>query len=90
MFGHRYFGARYYGPRYFGGSGAVVVSYRATILVNGIITKIKTADLGTGKKAVVYVSNRWRQRQAAEGTPIIFDPATNRLRLLQVSETLEI
>lgn len=70
--------------------GPVVTVFRATILKNGIMNKITTAQLGTGLKPIVYVSDHYRQRNASEGTPLIFDPIINRWRLLRAGETLEV
>ncbi len=64
--------------------------YKATVLLSGVISKIPQAQVGTGLKPIVWVSNRFRQRQASEGTPLIFDPITKRWRLLQAGETLEV
>lgn len=62
--------------------------YPATILSAGKLATIPAAQLGTGKKPVVYLSGRLRQRATTEGTPIVF--VNGRYRLLAAGETLDI
>ncbi len=69
-------------------STGVAGHFRALILVGGLLRLIPDADLGTGKKPIVYIASRLRQRQVAEGTPIVL--ANGRIRLLQAGETLDI
>lgn len=68
-----------------GGGGATIP---ATILVNGVMVPIKPGQVGTGKKPLVYVNGRIRQRVASEGVPIV--RVNGRYRLLAQGETLGI
>lgn len=61
---------------------------RALILVGGLLRVIQDADIGTGKKPIVYIDARLRQRLAAEGTPIVIDGG--RIRLMLATETLQV
>lgn len=65
---------------------AVAVARKACILLNGELVVIPDNLLGTGKKPIVWISGRLRQRVASEGTPIVF--VNGRYRLLKSSETL--
>jgi hypothetical protein len=92
MFGRRYFGGRYFAPRYFGdGDNTSAGIYNATILVDGKLEMVPSSELGLGHRPIVYVGGRFREVLAgSEGVPLIFDPVTNRWRLLDVSETINI
>lgn len=62
---------------------------KCTILTTGgVIRQILDAELGTGKKPLVLDGNRWRQRQAAEGTAIVY--VNSRYRLLAAGEELQV
>lgn len=62
---------------------------KCTILTSdGVIRQILDAELGTGKKPLVLDGNRWRQRQAAEGTAIVY--ANSRFRLIEAGEELQV
>lgn len=63
--------------------------FRASIVRSGLLEPITDAEVGTGLKAVVYISGRLRQRLVSEGTPIIIKP-DGTYRLLGSGETLRI
>lgn len=77
----------------FAGAASVSFGYanvfKCTILTpDGTIRMILDSEVGTGKKPLVLDGDRWRQRQVAEGTPIIYVGV--RYRLLHPGETLEV
>ena len=63
---------------------------RAIVLYSGILSQLLTADIGTGKKPIVVMTDgTLKQRSTSEGSAIILDAGV--LRVLDTStEELEI
>jgi hypothetical protein len=74
------------------GNGIPPTSFRATVLVNGVMRPATQAEVGIGRAPVVLVSGRLRQRVAGEGTPVVAATlgGSTRYRLLRATEALEI